>query len=164
MIDQHRPLGSFTRSGKRMLVLKKKPENIYVAASLHNRARTTRFALKLQDAGFVVTSRWIRDDFSDKPNEDEEFSKFADFENKWGQYDLEDLQKADTLIVFGDVASSSGGFHVELGYFLGASRENIIVVGDRPNVFYFTNSIRFTPDESDLITWLKSQDHGSLSK
>jgi hypothetical protein len=52
---------------------------------------------------------------------------------------------------------------VELGYFLGANRSNIIVVGDRPNVFYWLEDVRFTRSVDGLVEWLQSPEHGSVS-
>ena len=49
---------------------------------------------------------------------------------------------------------------MELGYFLGARRTNIVVVGERPNVFFWTDSVRFTPTTDGLVEWLLDESHG----
>lgn len=139
-----------------------KPRNIYVGASMNNTSEARRLCILLQDAGFQVTSRWLRSDYKDRP-EREDFQEFAKFEEKNGEMDIEDLERADTLILLAGVPSSAGGFHVELGYFLGAKRENIIALGDRPNVFFWTSTVRWCYDAANLIWWLRSEDHGPLA-
>jgi hypothetical protein len=138
------------------------PRRIYVAASMAAQVEAMRFALQLMDAGFVVTSSWLRKDFSDKPDMHENWLDFVTYEEWWGKTDVEDLYSADTLIVLAKKMSSSGGFHTELGYFLGARRTNIIVVGDRPNVFFWTSNVRFTLSTEGLVEWLGSPEHGAV--
>lgn len=138
-----------------------KPKKIYLAASINNRQEATRIALLLSDLGLEVTSRWLRLDFSSKPDKNVERYKWIDFEASWGRMDLEDVMAADTLVILSNIPSSTGGYHAELGIFLGKERENILVVGGRPNVFYWTESIRVMRDTEKLVSFLTSPDHGS---
>lgn len=149
------------------------PSHIYLAASLNAQREAAMFALQLQDAGFTVTSRWIRNDFDKKPSEPDgcaspsglvKYQKWIEFEQNWGEQNLEDLEKADTLILLTDVPSSSGGLHVELGYFLGAGLTNIVAVGQKvPNVFFCTKNVRWVTSTNGLVEWLKSPLHGAYS-
>ena len=122
----------------RLWKLSVQPKNVYVAASLNNQEVALRFSLQLQDAGFQVTSRWLRRDFSKKPTKDD-WPAYVALEEEMGNINLQDLDRADTLVLLADVPSTSGGFCVELGYFLGARRTNIVVVGERPNVFFWVD-------------------------
>ena len=143
----------------RMWRLDVKPKDIYVAASLLNQENALRFSLRLQDAGFQVTSRWLRRDFSKKPTKDD-WPAYVALEEEMGNIDVEDVLRSDTLIILANTPSSSGGYHVELGLFLGANKPNIIVVGDRPNVFFWTDSVRYSPTTEGLVEWLKDPAHG----
>ena len=147
---------------ERLWRLDVKPKDIYVAASLLNQENALRFSLRLQDAGFQVTSRWLRRDFSKKPTKDD-WPAYVALEEEMGKMNVENLEAADTLVLLSDVPSTSGGFCVELGYFLGAKRTNIVVVGERPNVFFWTDSVRFTPTTDGLVEWLLDQSHGRTS-
>lgn len=138
------------------------PRNIYVAAPMTEQIEALRFALQLVDAGFVVTSRWMRNDFSARPLP-HHWQQWKAYEANWGENDLEDLARADTLIILAKEPSTSGGYHVELGYFLGSGKGNIIVVGDRPNVFFWTSQVRFAPNTNGLVEWLLHSAHGSIS-
>lgn len=157
-IKQAPPLSS--NKQERMWKLDVKPKCIYVAATLAEQGRAAQFALQLIDAGFTVTSRWLRANFSARPGESD-WRRFVEFEERMGRIDVEDVRKSDTLIVLAHEPSASGGYHVELGMFLGADKTNIIAVGNRPNVFYWTESVRFTPSTLGLVEWLASPEHGS---
>jgi len=136
-----------------------KPRNIYVAASLNNKEAALRFSLMLQDAGFNVTSGWLRRDFSNMPAKDN-WEAYVAHEEEMGRADVEDVLLSDTLIILANTLSSSGGYHVELGVFLGAGRTNIVAVGSRPNVFFWLDSVRWTISTVGLIDWLKDPRHG----
>lgn len=144
----------------RLWTLDVKPHRIYVAASLAAQGDAAKLALQLKDAGFIVTSRWIRADFSHMINPNEAWAAHKAQQEQWGALDLNDLSDADTLVILANVPSSSGGFHAELGYFLGAGRKNIIAVGERPNVFFWTEDVRWKCSVNGLVEWLQSPEHG----
>ena len=137
------------------------PRRIYVAAPMTEQGTAARLTLQLIDAGFYVTSRWLRKDFSDRPSKDD-FRKYAGYEAMWGLADMEDVAAADTLVVLAEQPSTHGGFHFELGYFLGLGKTNVVVVGNRPNVFFFTQHVRWTPIVAGLVEWLKNTGHGRV--
>jgi hypothetical protein len=132
------------------------PHKVYLAAPLTSQLEALIFAMALQDAGFIVTSRWIKTNFAQKPSPGE-WESWKAFEEKWGEMDLEDVRAADTLVILCDKPSTSGGYHVELGCFLGAGKTNIVAVGGRPNVFFWTSTVRWTLGTGGLIPWLQSQ-------
>ena len=148
------------RTSPRLWALDSPPRVIYVAAATSNQAAAARLALKLFDAGFTVVSRWLRHDFSDRPDRMQDWARFLVYAEEWGERDLEDLEKADTLIVLANEPSTHGGYHTELGYFLGARRTNIVVVGDRPSVFYYTKDVRWALTTDKLVEWLSDPAHG----
>jgi hypothetical protein len=104
-------------------------------------------------------NKWHEVDFSKKPIQGD-WDNFRDWSTRWGEQDLEDLRQSDTLVVLANAASTSGGYHVELGYFLGAGRENIVSVFGRPNVFYWTRNIRWLLDAKNLVAFLTDPRHG----
>jgi hypothetical protein len=157
------PWTSMGSNDHRLWLFPVKPQGIYLAASMPEQAATSRFALQLIDAGFKVTSSWLRQDFSDKPDQGKLWSKYAEYEAKWGATDLADLQRADTLVVLANEPSSSGGYWCELGYFLGTGRENVVFVGDRRNVFAYADAVRWAPNTAGLINWLQDGRHGAVA-
>lgn len=144
---------------ERMWRLDERPRHVYVAATLSEQGAAARFALQLIDAGFNVTSTWLREDFSRRPRQADDWRRFVQFEEQMGCVDVEDVRRSDTLIVLVHEPSASGGYHVELGMFLGAGKTNIVVVGERPNVFYWTEHVRFCRDTEGLVEWLSSLEH-----
>jgi hypothetical protein len=139
--------------------LDKAPKNVYVAAPLTDQAVAARFADSLSRAGLTVVSRWLFNDFSARPRA-LDWRNYVRYEVEWGANDLADLRMADTLVVLANGPSTSGGYHVELGYFLGANRTNIVVVGERRNVFFWHESIRYASTLAGLPSWLASGEHG----
>lgn len=135
------------------------PNKIFVAASVANQAAACRLALQLSMAGFTPSCRWAMKDFSTVPSILEYgYVSFARHKVEWGMNDLEDLEAADTLIVLADVESTSGGFHSELGYFLGRGRTNILVIGGpRNNVYQWAPCIRYLSNNTNnacVVEWL----------
>lgn len=145
----------------RLWKLAVKPKHIYVAAPVPEQKLAQEFAHQLSGAGFQITSRWLGHDFlGDRPDFFHEHERWKDHQAAWGEFDLADVMAADTLIILSKEKSSTGGYHVELGCFLGAGRDNIIVVGGRPNVFFWTRRVRYSPSTEGLIEWLLDEGHG----
>lgn len=139
-----------------------KPSKVYVASSVDNQNHAIRVALRLVRAGLTVTSRWLDINFSSDSNRNPwESSTSRERNEEWGQRDIEDMTAADTLVLLANVSSSSGGYHCELGYFLGKGG-NVLVVGDRRNVFYWTSRVQYLPDDSSLLEFLMHPDHGKV--
>jgi nucleoside 2-deoxyribosyltransferase len=102
----------------------------YLAARFHRREEMEEYAGRISAAfgppgTAVCTARWVYGG-----EEGLNRIKIADL-------DLEDIHKADTLIIFTEKYGSKfqgGGRFVEMGYAL-ALRKRVIVIGDRENVF-----------------------------
>lgn len=129
------------------------PKKIYVAAPTNRQHEALRVAFDLQCRGFEVTSSWLTFDFNlQRPSDDAAEAERCRF---WGQKDVEDLERADTLLLMAEYPSTSGGYHVELGYFLGAHRSNILVVGNRPNVFYHHHTVKYVDNADYAVGFLE---------
>jgi nucleoside 2-deoxyribosyltransferase len=126
------------------------PARIYLAARYDQHPRMRAYAERLEAAGHVVTSRWIDqhdgeagdgcsvDDINDRP----------EYAAKFAAKDLADILKSDTMIVFTDWPSSTGGRHVETGVAF-ALRIAVHIVGRRENIFQALGS-EFTTHHRDL--------------
>jgi hypothetical protein len=145
-----------------MWKLDKMPQRIYIAASINAVALAAKLWMDLEIAGFKIASSWIALDHEKlKKLAAESREDYIRIHRQMGERDFEDLTVSDTLIVLTDVPSTSGGLHVELGFYLGAKRKNIIVVGPRPNVFFWHPTIRWTPAVDGLVEWLRRPEHGT---
>ena len=139
-----------------------KPKRIYIAASILANLAAAQLAIELIRAGFHVSSSWILHDHAAlKAQGDLNEEKRNKINVEMCQQDIDDLAEADTLIILTYVPSTSGGLHVELGYFLGAKKTNVIVVGPRLNVFFWSKDVRYTSYGSGLVQWLQRPEHGS---
>ena len=137
-----------------------KPQKIYVAASVIQQHAALQLALKLSRAGLQVTSRWLTFNFSEPRSA--EWSDELERNEIWGHRDIEDCEAADTLVLLSQELSTSGGYHCELGYFLGRGRENILVVGERRNVFFWHRRVRFTQQMENVLPFLLDESHGKM--
>lgn len=140
-----------------------KPRNIYVAASVNDQSEARRVALCLQDAGFTVTSSWLRIDFSSKPAP-ETWPQYPNWMEHWGTLDFKDVMRSDTIVLLAGSPSSSGGYHVELGIALGAKIPNIVVIANRVNVFYWIKNVRYAKSVEGLVDWLRDSSHGIMEE
>lgn len=102
---------------------------IYIAAPYPCREEALRWATALQEAGHVVTARWV---FA---HEDE---KDPVSQQSYASIDITDILMADILVLMtgyrGD-RSWTGGRHWETGYAYAMGRK-VIVVGPRESVFH----------------------------
>jgi nucleoside 2-deoxyribosyltransferase len=115
---------------------------IYVAAAWAWREHAQELMNELHRAEHKVTSRWLV----------EEQAVGAE----GARDDLEDIDAADTFVLMTmpiGTMFSSGGRMVELGYAI-ARRKNIILVGERENIFCHLPQVIET-DRSGLLIVLK---------
>lgn len=106
---------------------------IYLAAnwSLKDEMRQARSFL--HQAGHQVTSRWL--DFPAQQSLNApDLADDPEIGVAYASKDLEDIDAAECVLVFTEVASTTGGLHVELGYALGRGKR-VLVCGPRVNVF-----------------------------
>lgn len=74
--------------------------------------------------------------------------------------DLDDVGRADTIIIFTDEPSTTGGFHVEFGYALGRGN-SIIVVGPILNIFQALPGVVHFENWGRLVMFLQRESRKS---
>jgi nucleoside 2-deoxyribosyltransferase len=97
--------------------------NIYIAGAWSDRPFLRNVRTALIGHGHHVTASWL-----DIPDDAQGTAVEA-------TADLEDIRACDTFLLFADVPSTSGGYHVETGYAL-ALGKSIIAVGTKSNLFH----------------------------
>jgi hypothetical protein len=109
---------------------------VYIAARFDTRARLLEEVVApLQEAGHQVTSRWLHEHNANSVLGPEELASDVSAGVIPGTECLEDIKRADVVVVFTTEPSSTGGYQVETGYALGLDKP-IQVVGPVLNVFH----------------------------
>jgi len=96
--------------------------NCYIAGSWSDRPRLRGIRDELAEMGIVCCSSWL-------DHGGDETDLVA-----WAEMDLSDLTAAQTLLLFTDVPSTTGGMWVEFGLAYGLGR-GLIGVGPKTNLF-----------------------------
>lgn len=108
---------------------------IYIAAPYPCREEAQRWATLLQEAGHIVTARWVTAEGED--------SKDPEDQAHYAKVDIEDIHKASRLLIMtgyrGD-RSWTGGRHWETGYAY-AMDVSITVIGPKESVFHHLSSV-----------------------
>lgn len=99
----------------------------YIAASWSAKEIVKTATELLTDLGVTCTNRWQDHKESDSQSE----QAFAD---------IDDISRADSLVVLTQWPSTQGGFHWETGYAY-ARGKRIIVVGKRGTIFHYLPSV-----------------------
>jgi hypothetical protein len=126
------------------------PNKAYVAASFAAKADAAAAAKRVEDIGFVCTSRWIVESPEVgviEGNDEERKRYFCDM-------DVSDVLAANILIVLTNVPSTSGGWHTEVGIAIGRMMP-IILVGQRRNVFHYHPLVTVVDTVDEAIAALK---------
>jgi hypothetical protein len=119
----------------------------YFAAS-YTKKGSMRAARNVVEAlGHEVTSRWI-DGQVVMPDADSEKQCV-----EAALTALQDINECDTVVVFTDKPSTTGGLHVELGYAY-AIRKKIVVIGPIRNVFMALPNIMHFEDWNAFLSSL----------
>src|SRR6266568_441684 len=104
---------------------------LYLAAAFTEAERMRRYRDELRKTGHHVTSRWIDSHESICKSEIRTNRTSA---QGFAVDDIADIISADAMILFTDVPSTTGGYHVEFGAALMIGKI-IIIVGQRTNIF-----------------------------
>lgn len=114
---------------------------IYLAASFSRQSEMREKRVDLENAGHLVTSRWI-----DEPTKDDGITHAkGDADDRYHAVgDISDILDSDCMIVFSEPPNGKygrGGRHVETGFFLSSvmmqrSTGPLIVVGPAENIFH----------------------------
>lgn len=106
---------------------------VYIAGSFAQRERLAAVAGQIEFAGHEVTSTWLHEP---------KFEELTDWVMRaCANNSFLDLERADALLLFTDVPSTTGGFHAELGMALTA-RKPVYMHGPRSNVFTYMSAVR----------------------
>ena len=118
-------------------------KRVYLAARYGWKVQMLKVEEDLKAHGIEVTSRWIRGETD------------ADFfgETTAALMDLEDVDRADALILFSDSESGGSGRHFESGY-ARARGKPIFIVSEAESVFHFLPGIIICASLDELIPLL----------
>lgn len=144
---------------------------IYLCASYARRNEMFDISMQLAELGFEVTSRWVggstvgvfaaAQGADSAPGTPEAFRAIQQARQAaWT--DLQDVERADTLLVFGGQPSwapFTGGRHVELGYAL-AMKKRVILVGPRENLFHWFELVEHFSDWDEALSHLRLEASG----
>lgn len=128
--------------------------SVYLAGRFSRKAELAGYAADLGSAGIACTSRWLTGvhDWTGAPDELIPIPE----QGRFAQDDLDDIDRADVLIFFGDAPGSygaRGGACVELGYALGIGMP-VIVVGAVQNVFCALPTVIRCATWGEAVAWL----------
>lgn len=114
---------------------------IYIAARYQRREEMLLVAKALDRLGHTVVSRWINGHTSSPA--------------KNAQEDLDDIRRADAMILFSDrEPTTSGGCHVETGVALAIGKP-LAIVGPRENIFHHLPQIHVSMDLEEAVESLR---------
>lgn len=123
---------------------------IYIAATFARRVVLRHSVVApLQAKGYEVTSRWIFEGDGPVLGQDDLIVDPTLGEVP-GTECLADVKRADMVAVLTDIPSSTGGYHVELGYAL-ALGKSIAIVGPPLNVFHTLPTLKKYPTISTFL-------------
>lgn len=143
--------------------------HIYIASQYSNREMIKKMIVPVvEQLGMDVTSRWLTTPESSVSDQDKTINnqKWLDHCNKMAPIDLEDIDRAHSVLFVPDDYNSTGGMWVELGYAL-AKGKIIIWYGQQlANVFAVKSHFFCTP--GNLVVTLarvsgRSVDLGKLA-
>lgn len=105
---------------------------VYLAGRFVLRGELEAYANRLKEDGHEIVSSWVYGGENGM-----ELPQIAEL-------DFSDIDRADTLVHFTapeGSATPGGGRHVEMGYALGKGK-NVIIVGERENVFCWLPAVK----------------------
>lgn len=112
--------------------------SVYLAARYSRNPEMRERRDELAALGYVVTSRWIDQHDGALPDslDHAALNGNPSAGAAFGQADVDDLARADTVISFtSPEGGGKGGRHVEFGLALGQGKR-LVIVGPRENVFH----------------------------
>ncbi len=126
--------------------------NIYLAGRFVRQDALKEVRKTLHNETFHrITSRWL--DITQIETSDDNWATYA---KDCAERDLADVDMADLLILdLPDPKVGKGGLYVELGYAL-AKGKMVWIVGNRTNVFCWTNGVKFFSTWEEAIRTLRA--------
>lgn len=128
---------------------------IYIAACFIQQPEVREKALELEALGHTCVSTWRYETPTGGVGSEPEFEK--QFRNA-AEIDLDDVKRADMLVLLTGQVSLSGGKHVETGYAI-ALEKRVVRVGPCENVFHW--QLENYPDWNSFLAQLRSEDAGA---
>lgn len=129
---------------------------IYLAAPYSRKKTMKQWASLLESNGLRVVSEWVKRD--DPPDAESALSPYSRNERarEWAVGDLNDILRADTLLLDATQDSTRGGKDVEFGiaYALHTIKRTWII-GPRRNVFHHLKAVRQFEHIVDAMESLK---------
>jgi nucleoside 2-deoxyribosyltransferase len=117
----------------------------YLAGRFSRRDEFNGYAERLRAAGLTVDARWLIEDHEWYGEQDAGALQAA---RAFAMDDLEDVARADVVLVFTEPANpggrNRGGRHVEYGLALGLAKD-IVIIGEPENVFHNLSGPVFVP-------------------
>lgn len=127
---------------------------VYLASRFSRGAELLVYKADLERHDIEVTSRWLLGGHEWVGTDDD--APPINVGRQFAYEDLADLTAADVVVCFTEQSRSGpsrGGRHVEFGYAL-ASRQEVLVVGPRENVFYCLDEVRHHETWESALTQL----------
>jgi nucleoside 2-deoxyribosyltransferase len=118
---------------------------VYLAGRFSDWAMVERHAEELRETGLDVVSTW---------HEPEKATDLSRTLQKAAVCDLNDLARAEILVLFSNRPGGRGGRHTELGYAL-ARDITILLVGKRRQVFHYHPMVEHFPDWGECLAQLQ---------
>lgn len=117
---------------------------IYIAASWSSRERMRGVRDFLQnDYGYKVQARWL--DQSGQGLDKDLINNNPELAAEYAMIDVSDIMSSNSVLLFTDEPSTTGGRHVELGLAI-AFGKHVLVVGPLENIFQTVLGITHLPD------------------
>lgn len=146
---------------------------VYIAAPYAARAQAKAYADELHRMGIAVTARWLDEDHEINGTTIGAASGLTDEQaSQHAGNDIDDIGKADTFVVLTESAcrkalnglpSTSGGRHVETGWFLATrGAGHVIVVGDPENIFHRLRLVTVVVDWHEAVLELAARHRARL--
>jgi hypothetical protein len=139
----------------------------YLASRYGRRLELADYAEQLRKLGHQVTSRWLEGQHQADELEVAaagEVHQVPEIARRFAEEDVEDVTFADVVVAFSEPPRSSasrGGRHVEFGMALGwvlagyrsldGGRRQVVVIGQRENVFHCLREVAVFPDWASFV-------------
>jgi nucleoside 2-deoxyribosyltransferase len=109
---------------------------VYLAAQYPRRNEMRQVAALLRENNIEVTSRWLEESI---PLTSQLHDTSVHYNQKAGALDRDDIDEADTLVLFAEdptVGLPRGTHHTEFGYAMGKGKRLIVINGPE-NMFHY---------------------------
>jgi hypothetical protein len=158
IVEAARRLGLEPAAGTSPVLPDNGPLRVYLASKFQNQNVLRGIALQLMmDHGIVVTSRWLTSKGFAENERVQSNRHWLSYGDKWATADLEDVDKADIVLIYGEgLEESTGGVFAELGYCI-ATKKRFIWVGHKLNNVFCVKYWRHCSSLDEAVRLLVSE-------